>query len=232
LHLPRTWLEDMPRRSKASIPEEAAAESVGDCAVEAVLELTRDLGLPRRPVLLDAREADAGAIVRRLSAAGLPSLVRIGGEVQLCPVEPVVSKHAHRLLPPRLILNASPQLRRPVAWTPNPGSPAVRTSLVAAARVALPEAGDGANPELLLLGIGAPGREWPAELWLTDLVNAQPAALLWLSRLIERVDRDCAGLGARVGIRDFTGRSFGGWHRHMTLASAAHAVAAVAAQAD
>jgi len=230
LHLPRAWLEDMPRRNKALIPDELGAESMGDCAVEAVLELTRDLGLPARPVLLDAREADAVTIVRRLSAAGLASLVRIGGDLHLCPTEPVVAKHAHRLLPPEVILNASPQLRRPVTWTDHPAASAVRTSLVAAVRVTLPEAADAPNPGLVLLGVGAPRREWPAQLWLTDLVNAQPAALLWLSRLIERVDRDCDGVGARVGIRDFTGRSFGGWHRHMTLASAAHAVATVAAQ--
>lgn len=230
LHLPSTWLDDIPRRSKALIPDEAAAESMGDCAVEAVLELTRDLGMPARPVLLDARDTDAGRIVRRLSAAGLPSLIRIGGDVPLCPTEPVVSKHAHRLLPPQVILSAAPQLRRPVTWKAHPAATAVRTSLVAAVRVTLPEVADGPNPALVLLGIGAPGREWPAQVWLTDLVDAQPAALLWLTRLIERVDRDCAGVGARVGIRDFTGRSFGGWHRHMTLASAAHAVATVAGQ--
>jgi hypothetical protein len=52
--------------------------------------------------------------------------------------------------------------------------------------------------------------------------------LLRLTRLTQRVARDFTEIADRVGIRDFSGRSFVGWHRHVTLASAAHAVIAVA----
>jgi hypothetical protein len=48
-------------------------------------------------------------------------------------------------------------------------------------------------------------------------------SLLRLTRLSARVEHDLAWQGRRVGLRDFEGRSFGGWHRHMTLASAAYA---------
>jgi hypothetical protein len=41
------------------------------------------------------------------------------------------------------------------------------------------------------------------------------------------VDHDLTEIAERVGIRDFSGRSFVGWHRHVTLASAAPAVVAV-----
>jgi hypothetical protein len=33
-----------------------------------------------------------------------------------------------------------------------------------------------------------------------------------------------AEVSAQVGISDFTGRSFSGWHRHITLVSVAHAI--------
>ncbi len=49
-----------------------------------------------------------------------------------------------------------------------------------------------------------------------------------LARLSDRVDLDFTRTADRVGVRDFAGRSFGGWHRHITLASAAHAVAVLA----
>ncbi|MFE9747242.1 IS701 family transposase [Saccharothrix saharensis] len=82
--------------------------------------------------------------------------------------------------------------------------------------------------ELVLLGVGSAGQSWPAELWLSNQPDADAATLLHTSRFIDRVDHDFARFGDRVGLRDFTGRSFAGWHRHTTLASAAHAVLALA----
>ena len=57
------------------------------------------------------------------------------------------------------------------------------------------------------------------------MVGAAPAALLQLAGLTAQVDRDCVEVADEVGIRDYAGRSFNGWHRHATLASAAHAIA-------
>jgi syndecan 1 len=42
------------------------------------------------------------------------------------------------------------------------------------------------------------------------------------------VDHDFEAIAKDVGIQDFEGRSFQGWHRHATLASIAHAVRALA----
>jgi hypothetical protein len=118
-------------------------------------------------------------------------------------------------------MGAVKELRRPVTWTEADGMP--RTVLAAVAPVVLPD-----RAPLRLLGIAGIGAAWPAELWLTTMSGASPAALVRLSRLIQRVDRDFAEIAEQVGIRDFSGRSFVGWHRHVTLASAAHAVIAVA----
>jgi SRSO17 transposase len=98
---------------------------------------------------------------------------------------------------------------------------AVGPRLAAAVRV--PET------DLLLLGVGPMGRPWPAALWLTNLPAARLDGLVRLTTLPALVDRDLAGIGDRVGIRDYTGRSFGGWHRHITLASAAHALTVLTA---
>jgi hypothetical protein len=66
-----------------------------------------------------------------------------------------------------------------------------------------------------------------SSVWLTDLAEP-PGALLRLARLARRVDRDFAVISQRVGLQDFEGRSFQGWHRHITLASAAHTAAVLA----
>ncbi|EME98868.1 transposase [Streptomyces mobaraensis NBRC 13819 = DSM 40847] len=237
LHLSGAWLDDPARRRQAGIPDSVTEESWGECAVEAFTGMTRGWGLPARPVVLDAREADTLAALPRLRAVGVPVLARVGGSLRLTLSEPTLPGRGGTFTAQH-VMAAARDLRRPVLWRDGaPGAPrAARTALTAAVRVGLPvaRAVPGApvrRREMLLLGIGdgsdRAGR-WPAELWLTDLLNVPPAALVRLTRLPARVDRDFHEIGDRVGLRDFAGRSFGGWHRHTTLASAAHAVVALA----
>jgi hypothetical protein len=63
------------------------------------------------------------------------------------------------------------------------------------------------------------------------MVDEPPAELLALDRLTDRVDRDFARIADQVGIRDYAGRSYDGWHRHTTLASVAHTVAVLSGAA-
>jgi DDE superfamily endonuclease len=216
LHLSQAWLTDGRRRDRAAIPDEAEPETIGDCAVAAFHELD---GIADRPVVLDAREMDAATTVRRLGEAGVPFLVRVPTTLRVSAARPVLPGHGDETVPADVLMGAIKELRRPVTWADAGGVP--RTVLAAVTPVVLPEVG-----EVRLLGLAHVGEPWPDELWLTT-VSAAPATLSALTRLTDRVDRDFATIADRVGIRDFSGRSFVGWHRHVTLASAAHAVLAV-----
>ncbi|GLW70745.1 putative ISXo8 transposase [Kitasatospora phosalacinea] len=236
LHLSRAWLDDVPRRSQAAIPASVTSRTLEDCAVEAVTELTADWRLPTLPVVMDVRELDGAKAVDLLRAAGLPFVLRIASTLPLRPAEGLTGTCGGEVVPAHRIAGAWSDRRRVVAWQDpdREGGPAA--ALVGAVRVravgdpvragtARHLAGGGG---LLLLGTGTPGRRWPQELWLTDLPDLPPAQLFRLSQLIGRVERDFEGIADRTGIRDYAGRSFNGWHRHVTLASAAHAVAALA----
>ncbi|MFF0294303.1 IS701 family transposase [Kitasatospora sp. NPDC004614] len=234
LHLPQAWLDNEPRRSRALIPDGVDAETLGDCALEAVLGLPGRWGLPVRPVVLDARDADGLRTVRRLRAARMPVLARIDGGLPLVPAEAAASvPGAGRVSADRLV-TAVRENWRPVVWSGHSGG--TRAVPVWSLRVRVPAwAGrlvlGPPGEDLLLLAFGGPARGRPVELWLTDMVDLPPAALFRLTRLTHRVERDFERISDRVGIRDFAGRSFDGWHRHITLASAAHAVTALAAGA-
>jgi len=104
-----------------------------------------------------------------------------------------------------------------------------RTVLAGGTRVTMPAGrGLGLTPladRRLILAAGWPvPRGRAPEYWLSNLPDVPPAALLRLGRLVRRVREDAAEIGARVGIRDFEGRSYAGWHRHVTLCSVAHAI--------
>lgn len=232
LHLSGAWLADERRRSRAQVPPTARPETLGDCAVEAYLDSTAGSALDStagsapRPVVLDARELDAARVIGRLRAAGAPVLARISGTLPLVPLAAASGATATA----GQVVAAARDLRRPVVWSGRgAGRGLTRTSLVGAVPVRLPGAREGGRPDPrpgLLLGVGPHGPRWPVELWFTDVPGIGPAAAFRLSRLLGAVDEDSA-ISDRVGLRDFAGRSFGGWHRHVTLASAAHAVAAL-----
>jgi hypothetical protein len=68
-------------------------------------------------------------------------------------------------------------------------------------------------------GLGQPR---PSATWITNLRRARVPNLVGLVKLGPQVDRDTARLSEECGLQHFEGRSFRGWHHHVTLVSAAH----------
>ncbi|MEV6957696.1 transposase [Streptomyces sp. NPDC051207] len=233
LQLSPGWLDE-DRRRRASIPDDACAESLGECAAQAYLE-TAGWGLPSRPVVMDAREVDVASAVAAIRAARMPLMLRVGDSLRLSVADPALPGFGAATRSVRQIMGAGRALRRPVLWPAGSGTPAAQAGLVAAVRVTLPAAPGRRAAlrrrqrlgDLLLLGVGENDRRWPAEVWLTDLAHVPPASLMRLRGTVDRVERDFTRVADQVGIRDFAGRSYRGWHRHVTLASAAHVLAAL-----
>ncbi len=76
--------------------------------------------------------------------------------------------------------------------------------------------------------------EWPAEeaeptkFWLSNLPAKMPLKeLVRLAKLRWRVERDYQELKEEIGLDHFEGRSWRGFHHHVTLCAAAHAFLAL-----
>lgn len=229
LQLSPSWFAE-DRRRRASIPDDASAETLGECALQAFLEAAA-WRLPPRPVVMDARGADVASTVSRLLDRGMPMMLRVDDALRLSVTDPALKGFDAVPRPVRQIMGASRGLQRPVVWPDDSMGTIRRSGLVTAVRVALPGPSrrrTGTGPcDLLLLGVGNNDRSRPREVWLTDLTSVPPAFPMRLRGMVRRVDQDFARGADQVGIRDFAGRSYRGWHRHVTLASAAHALAAL-----
>ncbi|MFP1664588.1 IS701 family transposase [Streptomyces cavourensis] len=223
LHLPQTWIKDGLRRNQASIPCEVEPETIGDCAVTACQEMFEGWDLPPRPVVVDVGEADPLATIAGLRARGIPSLVRVADGLSLTLTDPGLTGHGTRPMTAAGIMRAARNMGRPVTWRPG-ATATTRTALVTTVRVGVRGAGQDGGP-LLLVGLGPADRSRAPELWLTDLPAGRSAAFPQWADGVRRVDRAFDDITAQVGIRDYVGRSYSGWHRHVTLASAAHTVA-------
>ncbi|MGW0467718.1 IS701 family transposase [Streptomyces sp. NPDC003027] len=233
LFLPDLWVKDRTRRDRADVPEGAGEETLEECAVAAALDTARWRDVIRKPLLIDLRGGTARTALNRLAAARVPVIARIGASCRLSVADRAMPGFGAGPLPAQQILESLKGLRRPVGWLDTAApSRTSRTSLATVVRVALPAPpGERARP-LLLLGEWDDPRQPVSRIWITDLTGSTVGTLLRLTKLTRRVERDFTQVGEGAGLRDFVGRSFRGWHRHITLASAAHAATVLATDWD
>ncbi|MFJ8040387.1 IS701 family transposase [Kitasatospora sp. NPDC096147] len=229
LVLPADWLANEERRKRAKIPDEVSATTPELCAVNSVVELAGpDWGLRRRPAVLDARELDAATLVEEFCRRGVPFVMRVSGSTRLVGFDGSLPGRGERVFQAQQLIEWAKRFSRPVGWV-DPDYSITRSILVSGTRVTMPTVrrpGMLVPPEraLALVGGWSGSKGKPAELWLSNLVDVPPVALLRLGRLTRRVAKDFAEVSGRVGMRDFEGRSYAGWHRHATLCSVAHAI--------
>src|SRR5512142_657018 len=88
----------------------------------------------------------------------------------------------------------------------------------------IPRADDGSLPECWLLAEWPPYADEPAGYWLSNLPPDTPIAeLVRLAKIRWRIEHDYRELKTGLGLDHFEGRSYLGWHRHVTLAVLAQA---------
>jgi SRSO17 transposase len=79
-------------------------------------------------------------------------------------------------------------------------------------------------PARWLLAEWPQGAEEPVKYWLSNLPADTPLARLGgLAKIRWRIEHDYRELKDALGLDHFDGRSYRGWHHHVTLVSVAHA---------
>ena len=83
-------------------------------------------------------------------------------------------------------------------------------------------AADGSLPAAWLLAEWPPQATEPTDYWLADLPESTPLPdLVRLAKIRWRIEHDYRELKTGLGLDHFEGRTYSGWHRHVTLVSAA-----------
>lgn len=234
LFLPEAWVRDRSRRHRAEIPDSVGEETLEECAA-AVLDSVRSWRVPSRPVVLNTHICDITSTIGRFREERVPVIARVGRAAQLTVRDPALPGYGEGALSALQILTSIKGLRRPAEWT-DPATGAARSSLAVAIRVGI-TSGSGrphraGGKDLVLLGEWDDPQRPPEALWITTMDTVPTGALLRLTKFGDSARTSLAGVGEAVGLKDFEGRSFRGWHRHVTLASAAHAVAALTGSTD
>jgi SRSO17 transposase len=241
LFLPESWDADTARRRAAHLPEAVRHRPKWQLVLDMLDELG-GWGLVPPVVVADAGYGDSGELRLGLEARGLAYVVQVKATTSAYPeaVSPQVAPYAGRGRRPRpryrtkrsslaeLVMAAGPSAAKTVAW--REGSRGKLRSRFVALRVRPA----GVKLRRAVAGGELPVRwllaEWPADqpqpvkYWLASLPDDTPLQeLVRLAKLRWRIEHDYRELKDGLGLDHFEGRSFGGWHHHVTLVSAAHA---------
>jgi SRSO17 transposase len=249
LFLPKSWDDEaaeeaaragvVARRNRCGIPREEHHRPKWMMVVE-MLDGLAEHGL--RPPLLaaDAGYGDSGPFRAALDERGISYIMQVKGDAlaqaaDTVPVQPVWSGRgrppAVRYLDPPVAL--AEHVRRAgraaavtLAW--REGSRGTMTSQFIFLRVRpaghriTPDA-DGVLAERWLIAQWPTTAAEPVKYWLSSLpATTDPTDLIRYGKIRWRIEHDYRELKTGLGLDHFEGRSFTGWHRHVTLVTAAH----------
>jgi SRSO17 transposase len=240
LFLPQSWDEDQTRRRAAHLPERVRHRPKWQLALDMLDELD-GWGLAPPVVVADAGYGESGELRLGLEQRGLAYVVQVKATISAYPeaIKPEPAPYTGRGRRPRaryrakrsslaeLVMAAGQAVAKTVAW--REGTRGKLGSRFVALRVRPA----GVKLRRAVAGGELPVRwllaEWPADqpepvkYWLASLPADTPLVeLIRLAKLRWRIEHDYRELKDGLGLDHFEGRSFGGWHHHVTLVSAAH----------
>jgi SRSO17 transposase len=241
LFLPKSWDADAERRRAAHLPEAVGHRPKWQLGLDMVDELGA-WGLAPPVVVADAGYGESGELRLGLEARGLAYVVQVKATTSAYPeaVAPQLASYPGRGRRPRpryratrsslaeLIIAAGPLAAKTVAWREGTRGRLRSRFVVLRVRpagVKLRRAVAGGElPVRWLLAEWPAGQPEPVKYWLANLPDDTPLQeLVRLAKLRWRIEHDYRELKDGLGLDHFEGRSFGGWHHHVTLVSAAHA---------
>ncbi len=230
LVLPEAWSADPALRRRARISPDVRHQTPEALVLELVDSAAARTSSAHAPVVADlSRLRAAAALIGMLGRRGHEFLVSVPPTLTVCPAGP-----PHGAEPARRAGRET--TAGDFARLGNTGHPytALHTDRHArpqrlrlhSAPVRVPGGETGAlgtHQTYRLFGERRPGHGQPGgPVWLTNMSHRMDDLLF----LIRQSARSTAALGALAddfGLLDFEGRSFPGWHHHMTLMSAAYA---------
>jgi SRSO17 transposase len=228
------------RRARAGIPDTVRHHAKWRLALEMLDELA-GWGLRPPVVVADAGYGTNGGFRAGITARGAHFVVAVDGDLtaHAAGAVPQLRPYSGRGRRPRPRYRTAPVGLRehalaagrdatvPVTW--REGSRAALTSSFVALRVrpagrnpTARLANDGSLPSAWLLAEWPADASEPTDYWLSSLPEGTPLAeLVRLAKIRWRIEHDYRELKTALGLAHFEGRTFAGWHRHVTLVTAA-----------
>lgn len=234
------------RRTKAGIPDDVRHQPKWQQALEMIDQAT-EWGLEPPPIVADAGYGDTTAFRQGLTDRNLDYVVAVSHTISAYAADdrpetrqsatgrgrPSVPKYRAK---PRsikdLAVAAGRKQLRQVTWrrgtkhSPTNPTGAMRSRFLALrvrpANREIPRNPDGSLPAVWLIAQWPPHQSAPTDYWLSTMPADTPLkTLVRYAKMRWRIEHDYRELKYALGLDHFEGRSYHGFHRHLTLVTAA-----------
>jgi len=238
LYLPESWAKDKERRSAAGVPEEVVFKRKWELALE-LIDQARSWGLADRIVLADGGYGESTEFRDGLEARDLRYVVGIAPNVGVWTKPPKVKipeyggrgappkKHVYGEQRPITVKDVALKAKgwREVRW--REGSKGWLESRFLSLRVQPSHGfvnGDLPHKELWLLVEWPEQEKEPTKYFFGDLPPSYTLRrLVRIAKCRWKIEQDYHQLKEELGLDHYEGRSWNGWHHHVTLVMLAHA---------
>jgi SRSO17 transposase len=236
------------RRTRAGIPEQVRHREKWRLALDMLDQMTGVWGLPKLPLVGDCGYGDATEFRLCLEERGFEYVLEVDPTASGYPHDavPVTAPYSGRGRPPtagypgkpvslrELALAAGRGALRQVTWrhgtkksADNPNA-AMRSRFLAIrvrpANRNITRNPDGSLPDCRLIAEWPPGEPEPVKYWLSNMAAGTALkTMVRLGKIRWRIEHDYRELKTGLGLDHFEGRSYTGWHRHVTLVVLAQA---------
>ncbi|WP_456302305.1 IS701 family transposase [Streptomyces chartreusis] len=224
LHLPERWFRPHLRR-RARIPGEARPLPMCVDIFDMVERLHRCVGVAPAPVVAELNDSRQGEdLMRLLSGRRHDFVIAVPGDFLVLPLDNYGREQSAMPLSAHHIVSLTGDLRARSAGSHLPSS--AGEAAVSSCLIRLPAATQFGIRERHVFRLFADPRR-SRIAWITNMTRRRTADLASLIECQARSAETVRVLERDLGLMDFEGRSYPGWHHYMTLVSAAYAYRAL-----
>ncbi len=219
LYLPKSWANDPVQRAKGKIPDEVEFETKPELALDMIRWAVED-GVPLGVLLADSGYGDSSAFREGVRELGLDYAVGIHGPTNVWRLDKRGRRSGAAISARDLALAIGPKGFRRTTWREGTREP-LRSRFAMQRVVSAHD--DGVDPaqreEVWLLMEWPDAEAEPTHYFLTTLPRDMTRKRL--VRIVKeryRTERLYEDLKGELGLDHFEGRSFAGWHHHISVA--------------
>jgi len=218
LYMPRSWTDDAARREKAHVPDDLVFKTKPELALDLITRAVDDK-IPGEIVLVDAAYGSSSDFRNTVRMFGLDLGVAVVASTKVWLLDKLDRRHGQPLGAQDVGAKLGRPAFRRLTWRVGPGGRLSSRFAFRRVKVAHDDGTDAGDREPLWLVMEWPeGEEKPTKFILTTLPRRMTKKQI--VRIIKerwRTERAYEELKGELGLDHFEGRSFQGWHHHVSV---------------